>query len=210
MSISRRLATYLNEHQESATDVWEAYDHNTIVEEMLESHRMPAHYAEYLPEDASSFVPDTLEDLLGLHPSASELVRHLSETIVALARKGSVILVGRAANVITARLPHVIHVRIVASRQERVLHMETAFRLSHQSAVHFVEKTDRGRMRFLRQNFGEDVANPVSYDLTINTGRISFDEAAVMIGDVVLRRMVSEADHGKTVPSRKWSLASAS
>ena len=64
-----------------------------------------------MTEDAQLLpVEAIVEEVLGLHPSGWTLVQHATQTILRLAGLGRAILVGRGANIITARLPNVFHV----------------------------------------------------------------------------------------------------
>ena len=101
---------------------------------------------------------------------------------------GRVILLGRGANVITSKLSNGFHVRLVASLEKRVEYVQETQHLGRKAAKQFVEKQDRGRRRYLKRYFDADLDDPLLYDLTINTERISFDEAARMIGEAVLGR----------------------
>jgi len=205
-SIARCLATYLEKHQPGHRGSWAVFDQN-LVRKALEQHSLPGHLEQYLPEDAAHLLPDTVEDLLGLHPAASELARQLSETMVNLARQGNVILVGRGGNISTARLPNVLHVRLVAPYPERLKHVSRLYNFPEHDAAEFIAKTDRARKRYLRQNFGADVGDPVLYDLTVNTARLTCDEAAALIGDVILRRMSEDGapDDPHEEAVRAWS-----
>jgi cytidylate kinase len=191
-SVARRLAEYLNRHQPQDIRAWRVFDQN-LVEEALQQHRMPAHFSQYLPEDVAHLLPDTVEDLLGLHPAATEMVRRLSETMLGLARGGNVILVGRGGNLVTERLTNAIHARLVAPLAQRVRNVQELHHCSQSEAVEFIGKTDRARRRFLRQNFGARIEDPATYDLILNTGRLGFEKAAELIGDVVLDRMLHRA-----------------
>ncbi|MGH8046287.1 MAG: AAA family ATPase [Chthoniobacterales bacterium] len=191
-SVAHRLADYLDMRQPHDAQPWRVFDQN-LVQEALQQHRMPAHLSQYLPEDATHFLPDTVEDLLGLHPSASEMVRGLSETMLGLARRGNAIIVGRGGNIVTERLPNVIHVRLVAPLAQRVRNVQELHGCPQTEAVEFIARTDRGRRRFLQQNFGTRIEDPASYDLILNTGRLGFDRAAALIGDVLLDRIRGRA-----------------
>jgi hypothetical protein len=65
-------------------------------------------FEQFMPEDAKLPLTDTLETLLGLHPTAWTLKEHAKETIRSLAKQGNVILVGRGGAAITSLLPPVI------------------------------------------------------------------------------------------------------
>jgi cytidylate kinase len=60
--------------------------------------------------------------------------------------------------------------------------------LSQEAAIQFIEKEDRGRERYLKKYFKADLNDPLLYDLVINTDRITYDHAARLIADAVLKR----------------------
>jgi len=52
---------------------------------------------------------------------------------------------------------------------------------------------DRGRKRYVRKHFHEDLENPLLYDLVLNTDTCTYDEAAQVIGEAVLKRFWERA-----------------
>lgn len=164
---------------------WTVFDRN-LTEKVLEDHNLPAKLKRFMPEDAISPVDDVLEELLGLHPSQWTLVQHTTETILRLATLGNVVLVGLGANLITARLKHVLHVRLVAPLERRLRHAEQYYKLGRKDAIDFVRKNDLARRRYVRRYFNADIEDPVGYHLTINTGQVTFPEAARLIAEGVI------------------------
>lgn len=71
------------------------------------------------------------------------LVQHTTRTILWLAGMGRIILVGRGANVITARLPNGFHVRLVAPLAQRIQHAADYHRLSQPQAAKRVREYDQ-------------------------------------------------------------------
>jgi cytidylate kinase len=116
--------------------------------------------------------------------------------MLGLARAGNVILVGRGGNLVTKRLPNVVHARLVAPLAQRVRAVQNLHHCPQLEAAGFVAKTDRARARFLRQNFGARIEDSASYDLILNTGRLGFEKATGLIGDLVLGRMRDRGDTG--------------
>jgi cytidylate kinase len=144
--------------------------------------------ADYMVEDAKFPLSDAFETLLGLHPSSWRMMEHAAATMRKLALKGNVILVGRASAAITADLPHVLHVRLVAPFQQRVQHFELYYHIDEKDAPRLVRERDEARRRYVRQ-FGADIDNPANYALVINTGQISFEEAARIITNTIVDTM---------------------
>ena len=91
---------------------------------MLEDHQLSKRIAEFLPEDHKSLFAEMLEKMRGLHPPTTTVLKQTAETIWNLAESGHVILVGRAANVITGKLDNVFHVRLVGSLENRIARVE--------------------------------------------------------------------------------------
>ena len=73
------------------------------MDKVLQEHNLPERVAKFMPEDRTSEIADTMEELFGLHPPSWLLVRKVTETILHLAELGNVILIGRGAAVVTAK-----------------------------------------------------------------------------------------------------------
>jgi cytidylate kinase len=58
--------------------------------------------------------------------------------------------------------------------------------LTKPEARKFCLNEDRGRERYLKKYFNADANDPLLYHMIINTGLVSYDDAAKLIGDAVL------------------------
>ncbi len=105
---------------------------------------------------------------------------------------GRTILVGRGAPVITRFTPGGVHVRLVGSIKNREQHIKEHFKFDDKKAREFIKEEDRGRAQYLKKYFDRNIDDPLLYDLVINTDRISYDDAAMMIKDVVMKRIKTE------------------
>ena len=186
--VAEKLAAYLQPETAKDAPPWTVFDRN-LVEKVLDDHQLPQRIGKFMPENWISEIEDTIDELFGLHPPAWILVRQTAETILRLARLGNVILIGRGSNIITAKLEHVFHVRLVAPLEKRILQIEESDHLDRAGALELIRREDRGRKRYLKRYYKKDVGDPLLYDLTINTGMVGFDEAARIIADAVIRRM---------------------
>jgi cytidylate kinase len=186
-SVAEKLAPLLQAHTPKDACPWTIFDRN-LVDKVLQEHNLPERVAHFMPEDRTSEIADTMEELFGLHPPSWLLVRKVTETIIHLAELGNVILIGRGAAVVTANLEHVFHVRLVSALEKRIQRIQELQKLSKQAALRFIEQEDRGRERYLKKYFKADVDDPMLYDLTINIDRISHDQAARLVADAVLKR----------------------
>jgi len=185
--VAEKLAACLQAHTPSDARPWTVFDRN-LVEKVLEDHNLPQRLARFMPEDRVSEIADTMDELFGLHPSSWTLVRQTTETILHLAELGNVILIGRGATVITSKVDYVFHVRLVGSLEKRVAHIQELHGLNKQAALELVRREDRGRRRYLKAHFKTDLDDPLFYHLVINTDLVSYENAAQLIADAMLRR----------------------
>jgi hypothetical protein len=178
--VAERVAQLLQARDKIAAAPWTVFDRN-LIEEVLKDHNLPVRFAKFLPEDRVSEIQDAMDELFGLHPSTWTVVEQAAETILRLAQLGNVILIGRGAHLITAKLPGVFHVRLVASLQDRVEHAHRYYALGRPEAREFVEREDSGRRRYLKKYFEADPDDPLLYHLTLNTSKLSYEAAAELI-----------------------------
>jgi len=185
LEVAERVAKYLQARGAGDACPWTVFDRN-LIDKVLEDHGLPVSLAKFLPEDRVSQLSDLLADVFGVHPSSTTVVRQTAETVLKLAGAGNVILVGRGANIVTARLPHVLHVRLVAPVEKRIEHCIEAYHMSRPEARKFCVTQDAARRRYLKKYFGAKVDDPLLYQMIINTGLVSYSDAARIIGDAVL------------------------
>jgi hypothetical protein len=186
-AVAEKLAAYLDKHAPSGSCRWTIFDRN-LVEKVLEDCHLPKRMAQFMPEDRISEMADTMDELFGLHPPSWTLVRSTADTILRLAELGNVIVIGRGANIITRKLDYVFHVRLVGSFERRVANVRGREGLSLKAARGFVRREDRGRERYLKKYFLKDINDPLLYHMTINTDLMPEWEAALMIGEAVVRQ----------------------
>jgi cytidylate kinase len=179
-TVARRLAGILRAGEPDGAVPWTVFDRQ-LIEEVLKEHHLPRELARFMPEERRSYIRDTMEELLGLRPPSWVMVPQIAETVLHLADAGHVILVGRGANFITARMPNVFHVRLVASLPRRIARTQKLNCLTRTEAAAWVVRRDRGRGRYLKAHFHAHAGNDLHYHLVINTDRIPCAAAAKLI-----------------------------
>jgi cytidylate kinase len=188
VAVAEKLAAYLQARSPGDAAPWTVFDQN-LMAKVLEDHNLPTRLARLLPENTISRIDDILADLFDVRPPAETIVRQITETVLRLASLGNVILVGRGSTVITAKLPHVLHVRLVAPFEKRVAYAHTEYHQLNTTldqARRFCLEEDRGRERYMKKYFNTDINDPLLYHLIVNTGLVNYDAAAKLIGDAVL------------------------
>jgi hypothetical protein len=187
LATAEKLADYLQARTPTDTPRWTVFDRN-LVERVLEDHNLPQRLAKFMPENWCSEIDDTIEELFGLHPPSWLLVRETAETILRLVKIGNVIIIGRGANVITANLESVFHVRLVAPLEKRVQHIQESDHLDSKAALNFIYREDNGRKRYLRKHYQKEIDDPLLYHLVVNTGMVDYEKTARLIGEIVLQK----------------------
>ena len=188
LAVAQKLAEYLQSRSPKDACPWTVFDRN-LMDKVLEDHNLPTRLARLLPEDTISKIDDILAELFDVRPSVETIVRQTTETVLRLAGLGNVILIGRGGNVITAELPHMLHVRLVAPLEKRVEYSHREYHkynLTLDQARKFCLNEDRGRERYLKKYFNTDINDSLLYHMIINTGLVNYDDAAKLIGDAVL------------------------
>lgn len=185
LAVAEKLARYLQERSPRHAMSWRVFDRN-LMEKVLEDHDLPTRLAQFLPEDRVSYLEDIMADLLQAYPPSQTVIRQTTETILKLASLGNVILIGRGGNIITARLPNMFHVRLVAPLEERIEYSHMSYGMTKTEARKFCLREDLGRKRYLKKYFHADINDPSLYHLVINIGLVDYDNAAKLIGDTML------------------------
>lgn len=167
-------------HNDRDAIPWTLFDRN-LVERIINDHALPVRLKEYLSEDRMGWVSSTLEEAIGLHPGESALMAHTADTILRLASIGNAVIIGRGGNFLTSRLHNVLHVRLVAPLPLRIRRVREIHNLTEREATLYVHHADRGRARYVRHYFHEDVSDPLHYHLVLNTGHLTDEDAAGII-----------------------------
>jgi hypothetical protein len=197
--VATQLADHLQAHTSTDEPRWTVFDRN-LVERVLQDHNLPQRLAKFMPENWTSEIQDTMDELFGLHPPSWLLVRETAQTILRLVKIGNVIIIGRAGNVVTSKLDSVLHIRLVAPVEERVKHIQEMDHLDYKQAMEFVQREDRGRRRYLKRFFRQDIEDPLMYHLTINTELIGYERATLLIGGLVRAGRAQTRDSRSNLP----------
>jgi cytidylate kinase len=185
--VAEKLAAYLDAHAPAPPGVKWTIFNQQLMQKVLEDHHLPMHLTKILSEDRVSFIQDTLADIFNVHPTGDKMVKLVAETILQLAEVGNVIIVGRGANIVTAKLPHVLHVRLVANLEERIERVCREYNKTPDEARRYCLEEDPARTRYIKTYFKTDINDPLHYHLVINTSKVSYDQVARMIGDALLK-----------------------
>ncbi len=188
-SVAAELAERLQKLDPQAV-AWTVFDKN-LIEKVLEDHDLPRQLAEDFREEKVSGFDAYIAEMLGGHPPLLKLVHQTSDTIHKLARLGNAIIIGRGANIVTGKLPNVLHVRLVGALDTRTERIARRDNISQARAKEFCDKMEKSRQDYIKQHFGKVIDDATLYHLVINTDRLSDSEVVDMIGEMVRRKFWS-------------------
>jgi len=183
-SVAENLIKNLQRTNRKDTRPWTMFDRN-LVDKVLADHQLPTRLARFFPEDRLTELQDIMDEVFGVHPPSWTLVQQTSETILQIAALGSAVIVGRAANIVTRKLPDVLHVRLAGSLEVRVRRLSENRGMTRKTALDFIKREDVGRRRYVKKYFGENIDDPLLYHLVLNTDLISIEDATNTITRVV-------------------------
>ena len=175
---------------------WQVFDH-----EIVDAIAQQAHVRRELIASLDERDRQTLDEIVQgfLFPQGIDstgYVTRLREIVLTLGHQGNVVIVGRGAQYL---LPTQfgLRLRMVAPTEVRIRRIAAESQLSLDAARVAVENSDRERARVTRRSYGQDVHDPLNYDLTINTAELTVIMAANMIVAAVCQKLaVSARDCG--------------
>lgn len=111
-------------------------------------------------------------------PDDAHYIATVTAVIQELAQRGNIVILGRGSQVILQEHPGAFHVLAIAPQELRVKRFAQRENLSLEKAAKQVAEIDRGRLAFHHKFFKVDADDPRLYHLVLNTGRLSYEQAA--------------------------------
>ena len=185
--VCEKLIELMDDYSEPEGVRW-AYFDRSLIEKVLEDLHLPKQISEFMQEGKYKHLNAVVYELLGLKPAEWTIIHKTTDTILQLARMGNVIIVGRGANIITAKLKNTFHVRLVASLEKRVEHIQNVMEISEKEALNYIKKEDENRRKYLRFYFHADIEDPLLYHMVINTDKLTHKGAAYLIAEAVVQK----------------------
>jgi len=164
------------------------YFHRDIVEKIAKTAKIRSKVVNSLEKERLTGVKDFISSLVEdqyIHPDT--YLRHLLVVISTIAKHGRAVIVGRGANFI---LPaeDIFSVRVIAPLKKRIRDVALTLGAPIEEAKRRVIQRESRRKAFVRHSFNAEISDPIHYDLTINTGRMSIDSAVEAVIAAVMAR----------------------
>jgi CMP/dCMP kinase len=124
-----------------------------------------------------------------------EIIELTEQVLGEVAAGGNVVLVGRGAGFCLRDRPNVFRVFLRAPEDVRAKVIMERLGVDEHQARRAMHETDANRAAYIKQLYKHDWCDPDSYDLVINTGRLSYQTAA----DLILRGVREPVGTGAAV-----------
>ena len=112
----------------------------------------------------------------------------LRQVVEAAVSTGQVVIVGRGSQVLLAERRDVLHVRVVAPLEQRIAYVAYREGLDTAAARARIRRKEQARARYLQTYYRQQPADAHLYDLIINTGVLSLEDAVDLIGLALERK----------------------
>ena len=146
-------------------------------------------------EASDEFNIPEIKLIRALHDPASVLERfsqgkeryvsYLRASLLQRVRKDNVVYHGLAGHFFLADIPHALKVRVIADMQARVNEEMRRENISAEKALYILRKDDEERRKWGLQVYGTDTWDSRLYDIVLQIGRLTVDDAVDILFDTV-------------------------
>ena len=105
----------------------------------------------------------------------------LHDFIYDLAIRHDLVILGRGGHLLFQDYPPALHVRIIAALNRRIERVMNQYNISAATAHRLVKEQDRQKKSYYRRLFNVNWADLRRFDLVLNSGQISLEDAADLI-----------------------------
>jgi cytidylate kinase len=148
-----------------------------FIHSMAESAHVSVRLLETLDEKGVSVLEEWIDSLVDKHHLwPDRYLQHLMKILGTIGKHGRAVIVGRGANFLLPPEKR-LSVRVIAPLETRIKNVSQEYNVTVEEARARVSKTESDRKAFIKKYFNGDIRDPLNYDLIINTGALSIDDA---------------------------------
>ncbi|MHB1317800.1 MAG: cytidylate kinase-like family protein [Anaerolineae bacterium] len=109
---------------------------------------------------------------------AIELIR---ATITAAYERDNVLIIGRGGQAILESKPDVLHVRVVASYEDRIARLQSEQNMTPSQARRYIHENDEAKAEYLRVFYDVESDDASLYHLVVNTSKVGVEGSLALI-----------------------------
>jgi len=113
-------------------------------------------------------------------------VARVEALILEYAAADRVVIIGRGGSFLLQGVPFCLRVRLLAPLEARLERIMARERLSRDAAQRLITQVDGDRACYIQANYGKDWAEEDIYDLTLNTGSLTYEQVADMLAAALM------------------------
>lgn len=132
-------------------------------------------------EERKNLTGVILPTLFSYTPTSEEVFETQSKIIKDMARRQSVVIVGRAGNNIFGKSPNHVSIYLHADLRWRQGRVQEIYNLEGIEALKLIETTDKNRLKYVRTFTKQDISDARQYDLCIDTSVVGLQGAEEII-----------------------------
>ena len=190
-TIGRKLAAQLNVR----------YSDKNLIKDLMEKFNLTTYEIERIKGKKKNWLSDFIEAVapvpnsgafIGFEPikgndwnnssvKVDELIEAESQILHAIADEGSCVIAGRSGFFILKDHPNKVDIFIQAPMEQRVARVMRKQGLSEKEAREVIESVDQSRENYVKHCAGTSRYDARNYDLVLNVGEMSDDEAVTII-----------------------------
>jgi cytidylate kinase len=182
---------------------WQLYDRE-ILEYMSKNMKVHVRLLTSLDERTVGWIGDRLVPFLARktredHVKQIRYFQHLGEVLLALAKHGRAIILGRGSGLILPREKG-LSVFVMAPFELRCKRYAGEKKIGLEEATSFMTKSDRHLRRFIKDFLGKNLCNPLDYDIVFNTEKIYPTSVTKLILRTLDERLASDREQSDVPP----------
>jgi cytidylate kinase len=137
-----------------------------------------------IPEAQLTELLETSPEATPLQPERTRLYRVVMQAAMCeVVQGGKIVYHGHGGQELLPGIQHVLKVRLLAPLGYRVERVREQRKMDQTSAYLYIARVDEIRARRVEEFFGVDWQDPRRYDLLLNLGRMSLNEAAQQVAE---------------------------
>jgi cytidylate kinase len=141
-----------------------------------------------IPEAKLTELMETPPEVTPIKPELLRLYRVVMQAAMCeVVQGGKIVYHGHGGQEFLPGIQHVLKVRLLAPLTYRVARVREQRQMDQASAYLYIARVDDIRARRVQEFFGVDWQDPRQYDLLLNLGRMSLEEAAQQVAESAKR-----------------------
>ena len=108
-------------------------------------------------------------------------LEYIKAALLEYVRKGNVVYHGHAGHLLLTEIPQVLKIRIIADKEDRINLLQKRENETKEAAAGIIENEDKNRAYWTRYLYKMDINDPKLYDIVINIGNLTIQDACEII-----------------------------